>query len=151
MSTRMTARDRRKIIVLLLSCVCLSARAQSEWLTVSAADSSNIDTDIVEVDADSVAGKSGLRSMDIRVSRAKLRTSWDGVPYRSYTATVLIDCIAKTGRYVSLDFYRLPLWKGTSHQTATYELNYVRAMQFLDMQPNPTQRIVKAACQVPLR
>ena len=147
----MTAQDRRRIIAVLLSCVCLSARAQSEWLTVSAADSSSADTDIVEVDVDSVAGKSGLRNMDIRVNRAKLRTSWDGVPYRSYTATVRIDCVAKTGRYLSLDFYRLPLCKGTSHKTANYELNNVRAMQFLDMQPNPTQRIVKAACQVPLR
>lgn len=141
----------KKIIAVMLSFVWLSALAQSEWLTVSAADESSADTDVVQVDADSGATKRGVRTMDIRVSRSKPRSSWDGVGYRSYTATVAIDCATKTGRYVSLDFYRLPLWKGASHKTSTYLSAEVRAMQFLDMSPNPTERIIRAACQTSSR
>ncbi len=89
--------------------------------------------------------------MAIRVNRARPRARWHGVAYRSYTATVAIDCTAKAGRYVSLDFFRLPLWKGTSHNTSTYASTEMRPMQFLDISPNPTERMVKAACQLPSR
>jgi hypothetical protein len=147
----MKANSRKKILAVVLCFVWLSAHAQSEWLTVSAGDSNGADIDVVEVDADSISSKSGLRNMDIRVNRSRPRTSWDGVAYRSYTATVAIDCVAKTGRYLSLDFYRLPLWKGTSHKTSTYASTEVRPMQFVDISPNPTERIVKAACQLPSR
>ena len=39
-------------------------------------------------------------------------TSWDGVAYRSYTAAVAVDCAAKTGRYLSLDFFHAAAVKG---------------------------------------
>lgn len=148
---RMRWIGRKTFLVMLLPCVGLAAHAQSDWLTVSAGDAGSADSDIVEVDADSGATKSGIRTMDIRVSRSKVRSSWDGVQYRSYNAAVAIDCAAKTGRYVSLDFYRLPLWKGTSHRTSTYTSAELRPMQFLDVFPNPTERIIRAACPTPSR
>ena len=74
-------------------------------------------------------------------------TSWDGVAYRSYTAAVAVDCAAKTGRYLSLDFFMLPLWKGGAYKTSRYSSTEVRAMLFRDITPNPTERIIKAACR----
>jgi len=68
------------------------------------------------------------------------------VPYRSYYATVLFNCTDGKAHYLSLTFYNQPLWKGPPHQTSTYSRDNPRPMLFLDVEPNPTQRIIKAAC-----
>jgi hypothetical protein len=86
------------------------------------------------------------RTMRIRVSRSTQRTSWDNVPYRSYYATVLFNCTEGKAHYLSLRFYNEPRGKGASHKTSTYTRDNPRPMLFLDVEPNPTQRIIKAAC-----
>ena len=101
---------------------------------------------MVEVDTKTLALKVDEKILNIRVNRDKLRTSWDGVSYRSYTAAVAVNCDLKNARYLSLIFYLLPLWEGLSHKTSTYSELAVRPMLFRDMDPNPTERIIKAAC-----
>jgi hypothetical protein len=89
--------------------------------------------------------------MKIRVSRSKPRTSWDGVPYRSYISTVQFDCANKSARYLSLDFYLRAAVEGKSHKTSTYPEDVVRPMEFRDVTPNPTQRLIRAACRTRAR
>jgi hypothetical protein len=120
--------------------------AQAAWFTVLG-DPQEPAVNTIEVDPIPVAVQGEVRTMKIRVSRSAQRTSWDGVHYRSYTSTVLFDCANKSARYVSLDFYRQPLWKGESHKTSTYPEGAIRRMEFRDVTPNPTQRLIRAACR----
>lgn len=123
-----------------------AVQAQSAWFTVLG-DPQEPGVNTIEVDPVPVSVQGEVRTMKIRVSRSLARTSWDGVPYRSYTSTVQFDCAHKSARYLSLDFYREPLWKGESHQTSTYPEGTVRRMEFRDVTPNPTQRLIRAACR----
>ena len=59
---------------------------------------------------------------------------------------MLFDCTSNTARYLSIDFYREADWKGESYHTSVYD-ELPRLMEFRDVEPNPAQRIVRAACQ----
>jgi hypothetical protein len=124
----------------------LPLHAQTSWLNV-VGDAKDESVNTIEVDPVPVTVNGDWRTMKIRVSRSVQRTSWDGVPYRSYTSTVLFDCANKSARYLSLDFYMEPAWKGISHKTSTFTVDAKRPMEFRDVTPNPTQRLVRAACR----
>jgi hypothetical protein len=120
--------------------------AQNSWFNVLG-DPRDPNVNTIEVDPTPVAVNGDLKTMKIRVSRSVQRTSWDGVPYRSYTSTVVFDCANKKAQYQSLDFYMEPAWKGASHKTSIYTADVKRPMEFRDVTPNPTQRLVRAACR----
>lgn len=122
------------------------AQAQAQWLTV-VGDAMDPVVDTVQVDPVTFNRAGTQRTVRIRVSRATERTSWDGEVYRSYNAEVLIDCGVRTGRYASIEFYAQPLWQGEPHGKTHYSKKEVRPMLFRDMDPNPTQRLIRAACQ----
>ena len=126
-----------------------SAQGRAQWFTIEG-DVKQPAADIFEVDIRSLSHDGDHRSMALRVSRATRRSSWGGVPYRSYTAEVVFDCTEKTARYKSLVFYMRPLWEGPVHKTSSYTASEVRPMRFMDSQPNPTGRIINAACRTPL-
>lgn len=136
-----------------LAFVCLMAsgiaRAQGDWLTLTgdAAEPFNPRQNVIQVNPMSISESDGWRTMSIRVSRAENRTSWDDVPYRSFTAVVEFDCEKKTARYMSLDYYLAPGWQGAVHETSVYTRERFRPMAFRQVQPNPTQRIIRAACE----
>jgi len=119
--------------------------AQPVWLTV-AGNAEDPAANTIQVDPAPVEVKEGMRIMRVRVSRSTQRTSWDGVPYRSYESTVLFDCTQNNARYLSLTFFMEPGWKGRSHKTSTYPRETPRWMEFRDVQPNPNLRIQRAAC-----
>ena len=136
-----------KTVLFLLCLLGAQAHAQSgaNWFTVLG-DRAAPQLNTIEVDPAPLETSDAGRTMRIRVSRSTQRTSWDNVPYRSYYATVLFNCTEGKAHYLSLTFYNEPLWKGTSHKTSTYSRDNPRPMLFLDVEPNPTQRIIKAAC-----
>ncbi|WP_298924901.1 surface-adhesin E family protein [uncultured Ramlibacter sp.] len=126
------------------------AQAQGIWLTV-AGDPADKAVDTVQVDPIPLEVQDNARTMRVRVSRANPRTSWDGVPYRSYVADVLFDCGANTARYLSISYYALPHWPGQPSRTISYSGGEPRWMEFRQIEPNPTQRILNAACNRPGR
>jgi hypothetical protein len=123
---------------------CSSALAQSNWFTV-AGNPLDGTAETVQVDPVALRTDGALKTLSLRVSRAGLRRNWEGVPYRSYESEVAFDC--RTGRadYRRVSFYAEPLWQGTPHETTDYT-NDPKPMLFRDMTPNPTRRIVRAAC-----
>lgn len=123
----------------------MSAFAQTTWFTISG-DPDAAQANTIQVDPVSVERGEGLRTMKVRVNRSTLRTSWDGVPYRSYESEVLFDCRARTARYASITFFTHPLWDGAPVKTVDYLRGTPRMMEFRGVEPNPTQRIVNAAC-----
>jgi hypothetical protein len=123
-----------------------SAFAQSQWLSMTG-DATDATADTVQVDPVTFNRAGALRTVRLRVSRTSERKSWDGAVYRSYVSDVLIDCVARTGRYVSIEFFAQPLWEGEPHGKTAYSRREIRPMLFRDMEPNPTARLIRAACQ----
>ena len=122
------------------------AHAQTNWFTVTGnPGDANVDT--VQVDPVVLATEGKLKTMNVRVSRATQRRNWEAVPYRSYESQVVFDCRARKASYRVATFYLSPLWQGVPHQTTDYAGN-PRPMLFLDVEPNPTQRIIRAACRI---
>ena len=137
-----------QIFVCFLLCFCVLAGAQPAWFTIvgNPADSQ---TDVVEVDPQSRSFNAGNSTLNVRVSRSVLRTSSDGIPFRSYTATVLVDCATKSARFVTANFYMMPLWEGRPHASLAFSAAEVRPLLFRNIEPNPAGRIIRAACQTP--
>lgn len=123
-----------------------AAFSQSPWLSI-VGDAADPAADTVQVDPVTFNRAGALRTVRVRVSRAFERTSWDGVVYRSYVSEMLIDCVARTGRYVSIDFFSQPLWEGEPLGKTLYSKREIRPMLFRDIDPNPTARLIRAACQ----
>ena len=118
--------------------------AGAAWFTV-AGNPDDPAADTVQVDPVAVMLAGERRTMNLRVSRSQDRANWEGVPYRSYEARVAFECRAKKAEYRFARFYMAPLWQGEAHKTTDYS-NNPRPMRFLDMAPNPTDRIIRAAC-----
>ena len=132
-----------------LACVLVGAMGTAQastWLTMRGEPDDDTN-DIVEVNPESMEGKTELRTMQVRVSRSHQRTSRDGVVFRSFLSVVEFDCVKNTARFVSADFYHLPMWRGAVHQTMVYSRDQMRPMVFREMTPNPTERIIRAACK----
>lgn len=140
----MTSRLKKIVLVFWLWGACC-VQAENVWFNIMGS-ASDPTVDTVEVDPTPVSLSKTRRVMRVRVSRAAERVSWDGVAYRSYQSQVLFDCIDNTARYLSIKFYREAGWQGVSHQTSTYT-EPPRLMEFRDVEPNPAQRIVRAACE----
>ena len=125
-----------------------NACADDEWLTMSGDGELPLNTaqNLIQVNPQSIEGSAELRTMGVRVSRSAQRTNWDGLPYRSYVATVEFDCVKKTARYVLINYYLTPVWSGPVHKAVSYPLQNPRYMAFREVTPNPLDRIVRAAC-----
>jgi len=136
----------KHFVVLLALGGCYAASAQAQWLSL-VGDATEEREDTVQVEPVTLHRAGSLRTVRIRVSRAAERKSWDGAVYRSYNAEVLIDCDARNGRYLSIEFFAQALWQGELHDKTLYSASEIRPMLFRDMNPNPTQRLIRAACQ----
>lgn len=124
----------------------LCVHAQEVWFNVLG-DPADETVNTIEVDPTPVAIRGETRIMRVRVSRSADRVNWDGIPYRSYVSEVLFDCTSNTARYVLIDYYSQPAWKGEPHKQSVYPQSEPRPMQFRDVEPNPNKRIIRAACQ----
>ena len=148
-SLRKTTAPAALLRVSALACVLASAMVAAQastWLTMRGEPDDEAN-DIVEVNVESLEGKPELRTMQVRVNRAQQRTSQGGLVFRSFLSVVEFDCTQDSARYVSMDFYRLPMWRGAVHQTRIYGRDQVRPMGLRDMTLNPTERIIRAACK----
>jgi hypothetical protein len=136
----------KKFVFVLAFFGSCGAFAQTQWLTL-VGDATVAAADTVQVEPVTFNRAGALRTVHLRVSRAAERKSWDGDAYRSYNAEVLIDCAVRTGRYLSIEFFAQPLWQGEPHGKKLYAKREIRPMLFRDIEPNPSQRLIRAACQ----
>lgn len=121
------------------------AQANSNWLNIMG-DPQDPTVNTIEVDPTLVSQTKEGRVMRVRVSRSAERISSKGIAYRSFEARVLFDCTHSTARYLVVDLYLEPGWKGAPHHTSVYD-GPPQLMEFRDVEPNPAQRILRAACQ----
>lgn len=132
-------------VFLLWGVAAVSVRAETNWFTVLGDTSDPLATTVaVDPVPQSVQGEQ--RTMRVRVNRPVERVTRDGVRFRSFQSSVLFDCTQKTARYVSVDFFLQPLWAGETYKSVTYPASDIRAMEFREVNPNPRDRIIRAAC-----
>ena len=129
----------------LASWIGVAAHAQSEWFTVSG-DPTDAAANTVQVDPIAIAVDGMSRTMNVRVNRSSTRLNWDKIAYRSYESQVLFDCQTRRAGYLQARYYTQPLWQGEPVATVDYTGD-VRPMLFRDIEPNPTGRLVRAACR----
>ncbi len=135
-----------KKLLLLLCLWSVSLQAQTVWFNVMG-NPADETVNTIEVDPTPVSINGETRIMRVRVSRSADRVNWDGVPYRSYVSEVLFNCADHTARYISIDYYRQPAWKGELYQRLLYSQGKPRPMRFRDVEPNPYRRIIRAVCE----
>ena len=120
------------ILVGLLSWTAV--QAQTVWFTVMG-EPANAALNTVQVDPVPIDVKDSVRTMRVRVSRSLDRTSWDGVPYRSYESIVQFDCVKNSARYLSITYFARPLGRpffgdgGLCHRRAAPDAVPRRAAQ----------------------
>ncbi|SCK06565.1 hypothetical protein VAR608DRAFT_0070 [Variovorax sp. HW608] len=123
----------------------LQPPAPTRWFTVTG-NPADASVDTVQVDPVATKVEGQFKTMSVRVSRARQRLNWENVPYRSYESTVVFDCRARKAGYAFATFYPQPLWQGAPSKSTDYS-DRPQPMLFREIEPNPTQRIIRAACQ----
>ncbi|MEO6319506.1 MAG: surface-adhesin E family protein [Polaromonas sp.] len=136
----------KKVFILFCLCSSLCLHAEGIWFNIMG-DPADETVNTIEVDPTPVLISGKKRIMRVRVSRSADRFNWEGIPYRSYVSVVRFDCAEHSARYLVIDFFRLPAWKGESPIRSVYAESELRPMQFRDVEPNPDKRIIRAACQ----
>jgi hypothetical protein len=132
-------------VSMLLAGAGAGACAATTWFTV-VGNPGDPKADTVEVDPVAITSAGGVKNMYMRVNRSKQRFNWDKLPYRSYEARIAFDCNTKKGDYMIATFYPEPLWTGLPVITTDYS-RAPKPLLLLDMEPNPVERIVRAACR----
>ncbi|RYX92509.1 MAG: hypothetical protein EOO28_21690 [Comamonadaceae bacterium] len=128
----------------LLAITVVSPAAETYWFTIIG-DPTDPTVTTVLIDPTPILVKGSTRLMNLRVSRDKPRVSTDGVAFQSFQSTVEFDCEKGAARFTRAQFHDKPLWAGPG-RSVDYPPSTVRPMLFRDIEPNPSQRIIKAAC-----
>jgi len=129
----------------LSTAVLLSGAVHAEWLTLfgSAGDGAS---DYVQTEPTTVQVDGQIRFLDIRVNRAEVRTSTDGVHFRSFEGKAEVDCDQRTARYVAATFFSEPNFSGTPVASLRFQKNQNRPLVFRKIPGALDERLVKAAC-----
>ncbi|MBP7565314.1 MAG: hypothetical protein KA795_04840 [Burkholderiaceae bacterium] len=128
-------------------CAAPVSAAERSWFTV-VGHPDQADVDTIQVDVASIQGNENERTAMIRVSRASLRISpWADVKFRSFEALVHFDCPSRMARYRAVTYWSQPIWQGEPLRSVTFGPQSDSLMRFRGVEPNPAERIVRAACE----
>ena len=142
----LSLRARLKALSLLaVALLGLGAYAAETWLTITG-DPGNSANHYVQVNPVAIEIKDDLRVIPVRINRAKVWTTSEGIQFRSVDTEVQIDCTEQTARYLKALFYAQPDFRGQPFKVAVYAQDDVRPMIFKDIADHPNVRIIKAAC-----
>lgn len=130
--------------LLLYAALAASPAFAAEWFTIIGNEADPA-VDTIQVDPTPVAVKGHMRLLNVRVSRARQRTTKDGIKFRSFVAVTEFDCDKLTARFTKTRFYNEPLWTSPGRDM-DFPATDVRQMAFREINPNPTERVIKAAC-----
>lgn len=123
----------------------LGAYAAETWLTITG-DPGNSANHYVQVNPAAIEIKDDLRVVPVRINRAKVWTTSEGIEFRSVDTEVQIDCTEQTARYLKASFYAQPDFRGQPFKVSVYAADDIRPVMFKDIADNPDVRIIKAAC-----
>ncbi|MCZ8255454.1 MAG: hypothetical protein O9327_07315, partial [Polaromonas sp.] len=135
----------RLLAVVMVALPGWAVLAADTWLTITG-DPGNSASHYIQVNPAAIDIKDDLRVIPVRINRAKLWATSEGVQFRSVETEVQIDCTQQTARYVKASFYAQPDFRGQPFKVSVYAQDDVRPMVFKDIADNPNVRIIKAAC-----
>ena len=138
------------LLACLASAGVSAAPAAPTWLTL-VGDSNDPTADYIQFDPSGLARDNGLPTIPIRVSRVHPRTSQEGIVFRSFEAVVAVQCQKRTARFLNTSFYAQPDFKGTSFRTVVFAPSDIRLMAFREIKGEPTQRVLRAACNTAIK
>lgn len=124
---------------------CALAQAEARWLTLSG-DPQDPVVHTVEVDPTITKADAQTRKLQIRVNLPQPAQDLAPEPYRSFEATITLDCTSNTAHYDRLRLYTQPDWQGSARDAAPPDDAALRVVQFPDAETDPTPRIIRAAC-----
>ena len=133
------------LLACLAGAVQPEAHAAPTWLTL-VGDPQDQAGDYVQFDPRGLARKNGVPTLPVRVSRARARSSQEGLVFRSFEAVVAVHCKDQTARFLRASFYAAPDFQGIPFKAVVFEPSDVRPMAFREIKGEPTQRLMRAAC-----
>lgn len=122
-----------------------AARAENNWLTL-VGDPKDPAADYIQLDPRSISRDKYLRTVPVRVSRVRSRTSKEGIIFRSFEGMAAIDCKNRTARILQASFYAEPDFRGIPSRSVVFKPDDVRPLAFREVSGKPTERVVQAAC-----
>ena len=124
-----------------------SALAEDNWLTL-VGDPKDPTADYIQLNPTGFLREKNIRTVPVRVSRVLARASKEGIVFRSFEGLVAIDCKSRNARILQASFYSEPNFEGTPFRSEVFRPDDVRPLAFRDFSGNPTQRVVRAACNI---
>ncbi len=124
--------------------IATSATAEENWFTFYG-DPQDPAADYIQFDPSAISEEGGSRTIPVRVSRAKARTSQDGIVFRSFTGVAAIDCANNSARFLRASFFHKPAFQGTPFETLEYG-KVIRPMLFREIEGERAQQAIRAAC-----
>lgn len=134
-----------KRLPLLCLALLACAVARAEWLTLSGTPG-DAASNYVQVDPSRIEIDGARRGVTLRMSLAQDTTGKDGFRLRSFEARATVDCDARTARYVSATYYRLPNFVGEPMAVKHFEDDDIRPVTLPGAPPELAARTVNAAC-----
>lgn len=135
----------KRLLALTATLVLPVAVHAADWFTLFGT-AGDPDDDYVQTDPTTVKIEDRKRILDIRVNRSEVRTSTDGIRFRSFQGKAEVDCDVRTARYVAATFYSEPNFSGTPIASLRFEKDQDRPVTFRKIPGALDTRIVKAAC-----
>lgn len=136
----------KSCVAALLLLPALACAGGDLWLTI-VGEPERADVDTIQFNPIPVSVQGPLRVMTVRVSRSEERMSGDGIRFRSFSGLVEFNCERQQARFASSQFYDEPLWRSPS-RFVKYPPTDVRPMAFRKFEPNPSERVIRAACSI---
>ncbi|MDO8251851.1 MAG: hypothetical protein Q7T78_19345 [Rhodoferax sp.] len=133
----------------LLLCLALfhvnAAQAEGNWLTL-VGDPKDQAADYIQLNPSGLSRDKNRRIVPVRVSRVHARTSKEGIVFRSFEGVAAIDCVSGSARILQASFYAEANFKGKPIRVEVFKPDDVRPLAFREVSGQPTQRVVRAAC-----
>ncbi|MFC5522438.1 surface-adhesin E family protein [Polaromonas jejuensis] len=133
------------LLGLLAASWAVTAPAAESWLTI-AGEPANPDSQYIQVNPVLIDIKGDLRVIPVRINRATIWSSPEGIQFRSVETEVLINCTELSAHYLKAAFYAEPDFHGEPFKVQTYAKDDIQPMMFKDIGDSPNVRIIKAAC-----
>ena len=136
-----------KRIPLLCLVLLASAGVRAEWLTLTGTPG-DAASSYVQVDPSSIEVDGSYRTVALRMNLSEGRLNRDGVRFRSFQGVAMVDCDARSARYVSASYFSQPNFVGEPAQVKHFEAGDVRPVTLPVAPPELAARTVNAACAV---
>ncbi|WP_422088561.1 surface-adhesin E family protein [Variovorax sp.] len=136
-----------KRIPLLCFALLSSAGVRAEWLTLTGTPG-DAASSYVQVDPAAIEVDGSHRIVALRMNMQTDRLNRDGVRFRSFQARAMVDCDARSARYVSASYFAQPNFVGDPVLVKQFEEGDVRPVTLPGAPPELAARTVNAACAV---